>query len=77
MGIGPLCSIVKYEIHFLASILKLSYIAFVGHTFKQSLHVPHVWVEGLSSSKSIGIKMNAVYKLILNKGPKPKNLILN
>ena len=42
MGIGPLCSIVKYEIHFLASILKLSYIAFVGHTFKQSLHEPHV-----------------------------------
>ena len=35
------------------------------------------WVIKDFSDKSIGIKMNAVYKWILNKGPKPKNLILN
>ncbi len=35
------------------------------------------WVIRDFSDKLIGIKMNAVYKWILNKGPKPKNLVLN
>ncbi len=35
------------------------------------------WVISDFSDKSIGIKMNTVYKWILNKGPKPKKLVLN
>ena len=35
------------------------------------------WVIRDFSDKSIGKKMNTVYKWILNKGPKPKSLVLN
>ena len=39
-GKGPLCSIVKYDMHFLASITFSLSIASVGQTFIQSSQLP-------------------------------------
>jgi 2,4-dienoyl-CoA reductase-like NADH-dependent reductase (Old Yellow Enzyme family) len=39
-GISPLASIVRYEMHFVASSTRGSTIACVGHASMQRVHVP-------------------------------------
>ena len=53
-----MCSIVKYEIHFLESILYSSINAFVGQTIMQSLQLPQLSISSLSDSIFMGRKIS-------------------